>query len=56
MQKMKIPILLHFLLILVSRSCQKEEQAHMPVYPIPDPDQLLWHKMETNAFIHFSIN
>ncbi len=27
-----------------------------PVLPVPSPAQLEWHAMETNAFIHFTIN
>ena len=27
-----------------------------PVYPVPSQAQLVWHEMEMNAFIHFTIN
>jgi alpha-L-fucosidase len=27
-----------------------------PVYPIPNKQQMEWHEMETNAFIHFTTN
>ncbi len=27
-----------------------------PVFPIPSPEQMLWHEMETNAFVHFTTN
>lgn len=31
-------------------------QPPLPVFPIPSAAQMKWHKMEMNAFIHFSIN
>jgi len=27
-----------------------------PVGPVPSPAQLAWHQMETNAFVHFTVN
>jgi alpha-L-fucosidase len=27
-----------------------------PVLPIPSPEQMAWHEMETNAFVHFTTN
>jgi alpha-L-fucosidase len=36
-------------------SCQKVEPPE-PIGPIPTEAQLEWHKMEMNAFIHFTIN
>nr|WP_297789569.1 alpha-L-fucosidase [uncultured Allomuricauda sp.] len=39
-------------------SCQKENRVKPPeaIGPIPSEEQLAWHKMEMNAFIHFTIN
>ena len=45
-------------LVLSIVSCKKESEVlpPQPVGPVPSDDQLAWHKMELNAFVHFSIN
>ena len=37
-------------------ACSSFVQAPEAVYPIPEPKQVEWQKMETYAFVHFGLN
>lgn len=46
------------LLITLLSSCSEKKKATAPdaVLPVPSTAQMAWHEMETNAFVHFTIN
>src|SRR5262245_25005362 len=44
-----------FVSLLLAAGCSQVSPP-TPVGPLPSPQQLSWHQMEMNAFVHFSIN
>ncbi|WP_228238398.1 alpha-L-fucosidase [Allomuricauda sp. M10] len=50
-------LLLVFLVLGITSCSEKREVLPpQPLGPIPSDDQLIWHRMELNAFVHFTIN
>ena len=45
-----------FIVSLVTACTKKEVLPPQAILPVPSEAQLAWHEMETNAFIHFTIN
>ena len=47
-----------FIILLLLFSCAERREVRAPsaIGPTPNEDQLAWHEMETNAFIHFTTN
>lgn len=47
-----------FLILMSNMSCGKKQTVAPPMAlgPVPSADQMSWHQMELNAFVHFSIN
>jgi alpha-L-fucosidase len=49
-------IVLLFLIVIFSSCSKKEVAPPSPIGPVPSAAQLAWHRMEMNAFIHFTTN
>jgi alpha-L-fucosidase len=52
----KKTIFISLLVLCILTSCQDPVSPPAAVLPVPNEAQLAWHEMETNAFIHFTIN
>lgn len=55
---MKIAALLYIFLTFssISNAQINKTSSPAPVFPLPTKEQIEWHEMETNAFIHFTTN
>jgi len=53
-----ITFLVCYTISLLLTACQtgKSVKPPAPVLPVPSVNQLAWHEMEMNAFIHFTTN
>jgi len=50
-------VLIIFFTLCMLLSCTKNEVAQpTPLEAVPAPNQLAWHEMEMNAFVHFTTN
>ncbi|HNR72832.1 MAG: alpha-L-fucosidase [Bacteroidetes bacterium OLB12] len=45
-----------FLVLIIIACSPKETPPPAPLLPIPAANQLAWHEMELNAFVHFTTN
>jgi len=42
--------------VIVLSCTRQETPPPAPLHPLPDENQLAWHEMEMNAFVHFTTN
>jgi len=43
-------------LVLITRCARPDVQPPTPLLPVPTPEQMAWHEMEMNVFVHFTTN
>lgn len=59
MSKKSIQLTVTIMLVLLSTAVnaqKRQVRPPSPVYPVPSAAQMKWHRMEMNAFVHFTIN
>lgn len=55
-KKYSILFLAFFAISICANAQNLNKNAPEPLYPIPNKQQMEWHEMETNAFVHFTTN
>ena len=53
---MRISYLLILLLLITACSTKQQVAPPAPMTAVPAANQLAWHEMEMNAFVHFTTN
>lgn len=56
LMKKRLPVFLFFGLLAPGLLAQQMIDPPKPVLPVPTEEQLAWHDMELNAFVHFTTN
>ena len=50
------PVGIMFICLILMSGCRVDERAPAPYGALPTEQQLAWHRMETYAFLHFTVN
>lgn len=52
----RLPSTCFLSLVFLLCGCGHKASTPAAIFPVPNARQLAWHKMETNAFVHFTVN
>lgn len=55
-QKLYLFILPFLFVVVMSVQAQRKVAPPAPLLPVPTEQQMAWHEMELNAFVHFTVN